>query len=314
MTPKQCCICKKYVNKHTSLTCIICSCAYHTKCLPYLQINDVKLITNWHCIKCISPILPFNHFKNYYDFLNAISDDWFDVTNISFCDLQNKLLNPFDLNNNSHSFPMYNNDPDLQYFNNVYSAVQNNCDYFVEDTFINKCAQLSTMNKMFSLLHINIRSISKHLHELDQYLHVLNHNFSVIGISEIWCQDYNVNSCDLPGYKAEHIYRHTKVGGGVALYIKDNIAYHTRLDITKLNDYIECQFIEIHKDSNSYGKDIIVGIIYRPPNNDINKCIDEMSNILDILNNENKLCYIMGDFNINLFNHEVHAPTCIFLT
>ena len=128
----------------------------------------------------------------------------------------------------------------------------------------------------------------------------------------ITLQDYNVNSCDLPGYKAEHIYRHTKVGGGVAFYIKDNIAYHTRLDITKLNDYIECQFIEIHKDSNSYGKDIIVGVIYRPPNNDINKCIDEMSNILDIPNNENKLCYIMGDFNINLFNHEVHAPTCNF--
>ena len=217
------------------------------------------------------------------------------------------------MNNNSHNLSIYNNDPDLQYFNNVYSAVQNNCDYFVEDTFINKCSQLSTMNKMFSLLHINIRSISKHLHELDQYLHVLNHNFSVICISETWCQDYNVNSCDLQGYKAEHIYRHTKVGGGVALYIKDNIAYHTRLDITKLNDYIECQFKQIHKDSNSYGKVIIVGVIYRPPNNDINKCIDEMSNILDILNNENKLCYIMGDFNINLFNHEVHTPICNFL-
>ena len=104
MTPKQCCIHKKYVNKHIFLTCIICSCVYHTKCLTYLQINDVELITNWHCIKCISSILPFNHFKNDFDFL---SDDWFDVTNISFCDLQNKLLNPFDLNNNSHNLPMY---------------------------------------------------------------------------------------------------------------------------------------------------------------------------------------------------------------
>ena len=52
---------------------------------------------------------------------------------------------------------------------------------------------------------------------------------------------------------------------------------------------------------------------YRLPNNDINKFIDEMSNILDILNNENKLCYIIGDFNNNLFNHEVHAPPCNFL-
>ena len=76
--------------------------------------------------------------------------------------------------------------------------------------------------------------------------------------------------------------------------LHDNIAYHTRSDITKLNDYIECKFIEIHKDSIAYGKDIIVGIIYIPPNKDINKFIDEMSNILHILNNENKLCYIMG--------------------
>ena len=53
----------------------------------------------------------------------------------------------------------------------------------------------------YVICYINIRSISKHLHELDQYLHVLNHNFSVIGISETWCQDYNVNSCDLPGTK-----------------------------------------------------------------------------------------------------------------
>ena len=62
--------------------------------------------------------LSFNHFKNDHDFLNT-SDDWFGVTNISFCDLQNELLIPFDLNNNSHNLPVYNNDPYLQYFNNV---------------------------------------------------------------------------------------------------------------------------------------------------------------------------------------------------
>ena len=75
---------------------------------------------------------------------------------------------------------MYNNDPELQYVNNVYSAVQNNCHYFVEDTFINKCSRLSAMNKTFSLLDTKIRSISKHLHELYQYLHVINHNFFLL--------------------------------------------------------------------------------------------------------------------------------------
>ena len=93
-----------------------------------------------------------------------------------------------------------------------------------------------TNEQTFSLIHTNIRSISKYLHVLDKYPHVLNHNFAVIDSRDTWCQDYNVNCCDLPIYKAQHIYRHTKVGGGVALYIKDNIAYHTRLDITKLDD------------------------------------------------------------------------------
>ena len=114
-----------------------------------MQINDVELITNWHCTKCISSILLFNNKKNYCGFRNAISDDWIDVTNILFCDLQNKLLNPFDLNNNSHNLPRYNNYQELQYFKNAYSAVQNNCNYFVEGTFINKCSQLSPMNKRF---------------------------------------------------------------------------------------------------------------------------------------------------------------------
>ena len=34
-------------------------------------------------------------------------------------------------------------------------------------------------SSLFSLLHTNIQSISKHLHELDQYLELLNNNFFV---------------------------------------------------------------------------------------------------------------------------------------
>jgi len=73
------------------------------------------------------------------DFLDAISDYWFDVTNIilSLRDLQIKLLNPFNLNNNGYNLPMYNNDPDFQYFNDTYSTVLSNSDYFIEDLLTN---------------------------------------------------------------------------------------------------------------------------------------------------------------------------------
>jgi len=73
------------------------------------------------------------------DFLDAISDYWFDVTNIilSLRDLQIKLLNPFNLNNNGYNLPMYNNDPDFQYFNDTYSTVLSNSEYFIEDLLTN---------------------------------------------------------------------------------------------------------------------------------------------------------------------------------
>ena len=57
--------------------------------------------------------------------------------------------------------------------------------------------------------------------------------------------------------------------------------------MTKLSDYIEFQFIEIHTDNNGNGKDNVVGIIVRSSKYDIKTCTDEISNIIDCIN---KLC------------------------
>lgn len=51
-----------------------------------------------------------------------------------------------------------------------------------------------------------------------------------------------------------------------------------------------------------YNKGIIVGVIYRPPNGDINLFGDYIENIFNKFNVPNKSVYIMGDFNINLHN------------
>ena len=45
------------------------------------------------------------------------------------------------------------------------------------------------------------------------------------------------------------------------------------------------------------GKNIIIGVIYRPPNGKFEKPISENLNKMD---KENKICYMMGDFNIDL--------------
>ena len=51
---------------------------------------------------------------------------------------------------------------------------------------------------------------------------------------------------------------------------------------------------------------------YRPPNTDIQCFIDAVKGICDKLRNENELCYLLGDYNINLLNVDTHTSTADF--
>ena len=61
------------------------------------------------------------------------------------------------------------------------------------------------------------------------------------------------------------------------------------------------------------GKNIIVGVIYRPPGTDMDMFNNELSNVLESIKSENKLCYLLGDYNINILNYESHDPTAYFV-
>ena len=58
---------------------------------------------------------------------------------------------------------------------------------------------------------------------------------------------------------------------------------------------------------------VIIGVIYRPPDNDINVFTQKLINVLNSIHKEKKTCYLMGDFNINLLNSNIHNPTCEFV-
>ena len=117
---------------------------------------------------------------------------------------------------------------------------------------------------------MNIRSMQKNLGSLENYLETLDHKFTAIGISESWLKEYNVDRHELDGYKAVHKYRPLRSGGGVSIFIEDSLEYSTREDLCHQNNSIESVFIEI--DKNQLGKDrnVIIGVVYRPPNSDIN--------------------------------------------
>ena len=132
---------------------------------------------------------------------------------------------------------------------------------------------------------------------------------------ETWQKDEPHEYFHLEGYKLEYKNRTpTKRGGGVCLYVKEHLRYKVRNDLIThalCSDGIDCLFIEI--DRVGY-KNIIVGVIYRPPDQDINVFNQFTDQLLStITKNENKLVYIIGDFNINLLNEDVHALTNEFI-
>ena len=158
--------------------------------------------------------------------------------------------------------------------------------------------QCNDINKV-SIMHINSRSLFKNYEHFVVFLSCINHNFSVIGISETWFKQ-TTDTCmfDIPGYSLLQVCRSNKRGGGVLLYIRDGIDYKLRNDLSGEHAGFECIFVEIAIDNVKS----IVGCVYRAPDNDIPSFIQSFDHHMQIIGREKKDVYLMGDFNINLMN------------
>ena len=139
---------------------------------------------------------------------------------------------------------------------------------------------------------------------------MLKSDFSVIGLSETWLTDETSDLYSINGYSFEPVCRKNKSGGGVAICVKSGISYVIRNDLCVSNESLECVFIGISFNSC---KNIIVAVVYWPPNTDMDVFNDNMLTILDKLKNERKICYLSGDFNINCFKSDEHKRTSDFL-
>ena len=102
-------------------------------------------------------------------------------------------------------------------------------------------------------------------------------------------------------------------GGGVALFIQAPLSYVVRGDLNTFYDNIEAIYIEIDKREWNLAKNIILGVLYKPPNADLEMFVEYLSIILDKIDYEKEMSYIMGDYNISLPNHDVHPNTALFL-
>lgn len=190
---------------------------------------------------------------------------------------------------------------------------QLNCRYFTESKFneimTDTRSSISTYSNCLSFLHLNIRSLTRNIDELEIFLSNFTNKFTVVGISETWLQTLEHN-CDIKGYNFVHNYRKDKTGGGVGLYLDSTLEFKTRYDLVFNDSRIESLFVEICRPRT---KNIIVGIVYRPPDQRVDEFIKCNEALMMKVSRENKVCYLMGDYNLNLLNYENHQFTSEFL-
>ena len=142
---------------------------------------------------------------------------------------------------------------------------------------------------------------------------MLSHDFTVIGLTETWLTDADCDLYGMSGYKCIGRHRVNRPGGGVALCVGDHVSFRERADLSHFSEELESIFMEIEKGRQKNGCNVIIGVIYRPPNQDIPSFNEKMNNIIHDLRKENKICYLLGDYNINILNYSSHIQTAQFV-
>ncbi len=115
------------------------------------------------------------------------------------------------------------------------------------------------------MMHLNIRSVTNKLDSFKQLIYSLNKPFQVIGLTETWLKETNEDLFKLENYDFVNVNRSTKSGGGVGIYVSNELKYKVRFDLnTSTEDVIESVFIEI---ITTVGKNIIIVSIISVVNN-----------------------------------------------
>ena len=163
---------------------------------------------------------------------------------------------------------------------------------------------------VYLFLNVNIRSISKNFEKLKECLETLDHEFTIIGISETHMKDKPLEYYHLPGYNIEYTNRINREKGGVCMYITEKVKYKLRADLSVANSNYESCFIEIE---NSKHKNIYCWCYLSSTYTPLITLLVTLTQFLKKINHENKINFVMGDFNIDLLKDDTDRATHDYL-
>nr|CAH7766594.1 unnamed protein product [Callosobruchus chinensis] len=168
-------------------------------------------------------------------------------------------------------------------------------------------ANINYSNKLdvLKICHLNVRSVSA---AFDYFCDLVENKFDVICITETWLNDNIPNhAVSIEGYR---LLRKDRLGrgGGVGFYIRNSINFEVLNTLDFSRDIpLELLCCKLRLNHSSF----LIVVIYRPPHTPINASVGIVDDMLSFFSPQYDNILILGDINIDLFNHENPLSNCL---
>ena len=174
--------------------------------------------------------------------------------------------------------------------NNDFNSNTNYCNAYDLNSFN---ASVGKMVDNFFIISQNIRSFTKNIDGFTLYLSNLDLKPKVIILQETWFSEANCH--DIEGYRGFHNFRENKKGGGVSIYVSNDISSSSLFSCNHNTESLESCSVSL-KIKSHFRLDVIG--IYRPPNGNIDAFSTVLREILGSFRPTQNLL-VAGDFNID---------------
>ena len=162
------------------------------------------------------------------------------------------------------------------------------------------------------VMELNIRGLVNKQQELYLLLKSITQleRVDIVIFVQTWLTKENESRISLPSYLFYGLCRPNRKGRGVGFLIHDDINFAKRPDLSIESGIIENCFVEL----KCQQRNILLGLIYRPPNNCGNEFITDFDKLMVKLKKESNKEIVLGlDHNLDFLKHHVHNRTQQYL-
>jgi hypothetical protein len=138
-------------------------------------------------------------------------------------------------------------------------------------------------------------------------------NFDLLLFTEHWTRHDLIELICIDKFKlVSHFSRSNHTHGGTVIYAKNDLTIKNRPDIVHLSAELDCEIAAVE----IVNLNTIYCCIYRSPNGNLDIFIDKMNSLLQIIAQEVKYCFLIGDFNFDnlIKSKELNELNDLFLS